>query len=228
MIDFSHITQSFDLPIMAVLQGSESIYFDRLMLCFTSTWTWVPLFLALLYMVVRNTNGGQQMTLLIILLFASGLLGGMIVDELVKPTVMRWRPTRDPEISLLVDAVGNYRGGRFGFFSSHATNTFGLALFISLVVKHKGFTALMVIWSLINCYTRIYLGVHYPSDIVVGLIFATILSLTLYSIYYHVMSKHIKPSYSTRYTSTGFAVSDVYIVIVVTLLCLVYGFFRAL
>ena len=111
------------------------------------------------------------------------LLAGTIDDTIVKPLVARWRPGRDPEIGMLVDTVDGYRGGKYGFFSAHASNTFSIAIFISLLMRQRLLTITLVSWSLINCYTRLYLGVHYPGDITVGLLWGGLVGFSVYHLY---------------------------------------------
>ena len=114
------------------------------------------------------------------------LLAGAVDDSIVKPLVARWRPTHDPEIGVLVDVVNGYRGGNYGFFSAHAANTFSIAMFFSLLMRHRLFVCFMVAWSLINCWTRLYLGVHYPGDITVGLCWGALVGYTVYRLYCRV------------------------------------------
>jgi len=110
------------------------------------------------------------------------LLAGTVDDSIVKPLVARWRPTHDPQIGHLVDVVNNYRGGNYGFFSAHASNTFSIALYFCLLVRHRWLQVGLVTYSLVNCWTRLYLGVHYPGDIFVGLLWGTIVAVSVYSL----------------------------------------------
>ena len=111
-------------------------------------------------------------------------LAGTIDDAIVKPLVARWRPGNDPQIGLLVDTVDGYRGGNYGFFSAHASNTFSIALFFSLLMRRRLLTVALVLWSLVNCYTRLYLGVHYPGDITVGLLWGALVGWGVYRFFY--------------------------------------------
>ena len=88
---------------------------------------------------------------------------------LIRPVVERLRPA-NPEnpISDLVHVVNNYRGGRYGFPSCHASNSFGLAFFLVFLFRKQWLSLFILLWATLNCYTRIYLGVHYPGDLIVG------------------------------------------------------------
>ena len=98
----------------------------------------------------------------------------------------RWRPTHDPQIGILVDVVNGYRGGNYGFFSAHAANTFSLAVFFSLLTRNRILSYFLISWSLVNCWTRMYLGVHYPGDILVGLLWGGLVGYGVYRLYLRV------------------------------------------
>lgn len=176
-----------DKQLLLLLNGSDSLFLDHLAVVLTNARTWIPLYLALFYVVLRSNDTVARV---LAVLAAAGLcvvLAGTIDDSLVKPLVARWRPTHDPEIGVLVDVVDGYRGGNYGFFSAHAANTFSLAVFFSLLMRHRVLTISLAVWSLVNCWTRIYLGVHYPGDIVVGLLWGGLVGYVVYRLYSHVM-----------------------------------------
>jgi undecaprenyl-diphosphatase len=158
------------------------------------------------------------------------LLAGSLDDMVVKPLVGRWRPTHDQEIGLLVDTVNNYRGGRFGFFSAHASNTFSLALFLALVVRSRVLSVTLAGWSLLNCWTRLYLGVHFPGDILVGLLWGGMVAIGVWYVYHRICTS-VQPDIgayiSTQYTSTGYQRTDVDVVICVFFYTLLYALIRA-
>ena len=158
----------YDKELLLWFNGSDSLFFDGLVKTLTTATTWIPLYLALFYMVVKNNDGIQKVLLILACAGLCVFFAGSLNDMFVKTTVERWRPTHDGEIAMLVDVVNGYRGGRFGFFSSHAANTFSLAIFFSLLVRSRVLTSFLVCWSLINCWTRMYLGVHFPIDICCG------------------------------------------------------------
>lgn len=173
----------FDKHLLLMVNGSDSLFLDSLILTLTNAVTWIPLYVGLLYMVIRSNPTVRDVVLILAAAGCCVLLAGAVDDGLVKPTVARWRPTHDPEIGSLVDVVNNYRGGNYGFFSAHAANTFSIAVFFSLLVRQRLLTIFLVCWSLINCYTRLYLGVHYPGDILVGLCWGGFVGWLVYQVY---------------------------------------------
>lgn len=173
----------FDKHLLLMVNGSDSLFLDSLILTLTNALTWIPLYVGLLYMVIRSNPTVRDVVLILAAAGCCVLLAGAVDDGLVKPTVARWRPTHDPEIGSLVDVVNNYRGGNYGFFSAHAANTFSIAVFFSLLVRQRLLTIFLVCWSLINCYTRLYLGVHYPGDILVGLCWGGFVGWLVYQVY---------------------------------------------
>ena len=175
----------FDKQLLLWFNGSESLFLDSLITTLTNAKTWIPLYLSLFYVVVKSNQTVRDVFLILAAAGLCVLLAGTIDDTIVKPTVARWRPGHDPQIGMLVDTVNGYRGGNYGFFSAHASNTF--SIFFSLLMRQRLFTLFMVCWSLINCYTRLYLGVHYPGDILVGLSWGAIVGTSVYYLYRRVL-----------------------------------------
>ena len=166
------------------------------------------------------------------ILLAAGLcvlLAGTVDDAIVKPTVARWRPTHDPEIGMMVDIVNGYRGGNYGFFSAHASNTFSIAIFFCWLIRSRLLSVALVIWSLTNCWTRLYLGVHYPGDILVGLAWGAIVGTSVYLLYRKIYYKLTpKLNYvSSQYTSTGYSHSDIDVLVTVVVFVCCYIVIRA-
>lgn len=173
----------FDKQLLLLLNGSESLLLDYIVLILTNARTWIPLYVALLFVVCKTNRSWREILLVVAAAGLCALFAGGVDDTFVKPFVARWRPTHDPEIGMLVDTVNGYRGGNYGFFSAHACNTFSIAVFFSLLMRQRLFTISMVAWSLINCWTRLYLGVHYPGDILVGLLWGAVVGYALYRLY---------------------------------------------
>ena len=153
-MDFQTIID-LDKQLLLFFNGSESLFLDAMVTTLTNAWTWVPLYISLLIVVIRNSDSVLGVFLVLASAALCVLFTGTLDDTIVKPLVGRWRPTRDPEIGLLVDIVDGYRGGNYGFFSAHASNTFSIAIFFSLLVRSRLLSVALVLWSLTNCWTRL-------------------------------------------------------------------------
>jgi undecaprenyl-diphosphatase len=219
----------FDKQLLLWINGSPSLFVDSLALTLTRALTWLPLYLSLFYLVLKNNDRVQK---ILLVLGAAGLcvlIAGTIDDTIVKPTVARWRPTHDPQIGLLVDIVDGYRGGNYGFFSAHASNTFSLTIFFWWLVRSRLLTTSMVLWSLTNCWTRMYLGVHYPGDILVGLLWGAISGSFVYWIYQKVNRRYSTGMNftSSHYTKTGYLRGDIDIPVSILVFTLLYALIKA-
>ncbi|MBP7984836.1 MAG: phosphatase PAP2 family protein [Bacteroidaceae bacterium] len=227
-MDLSTLEQ-IDRELLLALNGSHSLFADTLMMTFTSAWTWVPLYIALLYVIIKNNENMQQILLILCSVALCIFLADGISSGLIKPLVGRFRPTQDPIIKYQVDVVNGYRGGMYGFFSSHAANTFSICIFLCMVIRNKILTLGLLSWSLINCWTRIYLGVHYPGDILCGLVWGFVVGMSVYLLY-RFLYKRISTDMnfvSSQYTSTGYALLDIDIILSVLMLTYMYALLRA-
>ena len=221
--------QNVDRAALLAVNGSDSLFLDSVVHVLTTAITWLPLYLSLFYLVVKNHNSLQRIGLIVGCAGLCILFAGAVDDLIVKPLVGRWRPTHDPVIGTLVDVVNGYRGGKYGFFSAHACNTFGIAVFFCWLVRSRLLSTALVLWSLVNCWTRLYLGVHFPGDILCGLLWGAI-GASLAYLLYHRLRLRLTVSrrlVSSQYTSTGYLHSDVNIVVAVLVFTLVYALLRA-
>ena len=195
----------------------------------TTALTWLPLYLSLFYIVLKNNDSVRKILYIVAAAAMCVLLAGTVDDVIVKPTVARWRPTHDPEIGMLVDIVDGYRGGRYGFFSAHAANTFSLAVLFCWMIRSRILSIALVIWSFTNCWTRLYLGVHFPGDILCGLTWGLIVGTFVYYVYYRFTRGMVfgRRYISTQYTSTGYQRSDCDIPVAILVFTLLYALIKA-
>ena len=210
----------WDKELLLALNGSDSLFYDGFMWAYTGMLIWSPLFLVVLYVIIRN-NKLQEALLIILMIGLVIFLTDRISSGFFKPFFHRFRPTHDPEIMSLVDIVNGYRGGMYGFVSSHAANSFGIVTFLALLFKRKEFTISIIAWALLNCYTRIYLGVHFPGDILCGIIVGCLSGWFVYFIYKIIQNKYFPRGsyqYSNNYSLGGYAISDIKLILTVLLL----------
>lgn len=159
-----------DERLLLLLNGVHTHCLDYVMWMMSNRWVWVPLYILLVILLFRkfSLRSGAMVTVMVVILIT---LTDQTCAAVIRPAVCRLRPSSpDNGISAFVLLVDGYRGGMYGFPSCHAANTFALAVFMSLLFKNRRFTILAVTWSLMVSYSRIYLGVHYPGDILGGFI----------------------------------------------------------
>jgi undecaprenyl-diphosphatase len=171
-----HLDQQFFLFINSL----NSPFFDQVMHALSGKLIWVPLYLAILiYLGIT-----YKRKFLIILIFI--ILAATMADQssvLVKNIFQRPRPCNDAALKGLVHLVNGECGGLFGFVSSHATNSFDVALLSLLFIKRRWYSVSIVIWALVIGYSRIYLGVHYPGDVLCGSVLGAFIGWGGYHLY---------------------------------------------
>jgi len=180
----------YERSMFFMLNGSDSPFVDRFMWLYTGKVVWLPLAAFILFILLYKKDWRESVLILLAITLVVTLCD-QFASHLIKPYFERFRPTHHPEFMDDVKIVFGYRGGRYGFISSHAANAFGFAMFISLLFRYRIFTITVFIWAVLTAYTRIYLGVHFISDIIPGALAGLFFGWLVYIIYVYVRKKTI-------------------------------------
>ena len=186
MISLLNLDKVFTLAI----NSCHSPFFDNFFYIYTQTWTWIPAILLLVWWMWRRWGVRSLYVVLGIALCI--LLADQLSSSLIKPMVARLRPTHNPEIADLIHTVNGYRGGRYGFVSSHSANAFAVVVFTSLIIRYRTYTILTIIWAILTAYSRVYLGVHYLGDVVCGAILGIFVAFVVYSVFCFFRARYNK------------------------------------
>ena len=180
-----------DTEILLAINGWHAPWADQLMWIISAKTTWIPLYLLLIGLLVwryrkpamTNVKWLQKVPACVVMIVAIGLAVGaadFIASGILKDWVARPRPSRVPELEGMLHLVNGYKSGQYGFVSSHAANTMAVALLFSLIWRNKIANCGLMLWVAANCYSRMYLGVHYPTDILGGLIVGSLVAVVGY------------------------------------------------
>lgn len=191
--------QNIDSDLMLGINRLHCAVADTFMYTFSGRWIWIPFYAALLVMLMRRYGWRNALgfTLVVVAIIA---VSDQLCATVIRPAVERLRPANpDNPLSAAVHIVNGYRGGAFGFPSCHAANTIALATFMTLLTRSRWLGWCTMLWAAMNCYSRIYLGVHYPGDILVGALIGAGVAWTAYAaVRYYVNMPDIRGERFTR------------------------------
>lgn len=226
MTELQGLIETDRLATLSV-NGSESLFWDGVADLYTSVIVWIPLAVFSILLIIRNVNP-KRLLLVLILVAVTIVACDQLSSAVCKPFFHRLRPGRDPYILDMIDTVNGYRGGLYGFFSGHAANSFGLASLFLWLVRDRWFGLAVGIWAIINSLIRVYIGVHFVGDILVGAIVGGIIGSIIYWIY-NIISRNDRDRVynihgsSLLYTKSGFMRSDVF-----SFMCVLFGTYAAI
>lgn len=177
--------EHFDQHLLVIINSLHTPFFDQVMYALSGKVIWIPLYIAILAYIAVN----EKKKFWLILLFV--VISVLLADRgsvLIKNAVHRLRPCHEPALEGLVYNFRERCGGLYGFVSSHASNSFNVAVISLLFVRKKWFTFFLIFWALAIGFSRIYLGVHYPGDVVCGSIYGALVGWFSYSMYRYTSS----------------------------------------
>jgi undecaprenyl-diphosphatase len=178
---------SLDSRLLLFLNGLGSEKFDGFWLIITKQQYWVPFFLVLLYVIYKKI--GTKQFLYVVLFIALILVFTDQITNVFKNGFQRLRPCNSPDINTIMRIVKT--SGSYSFFSGHASNSMAVATFIyCLTRKYFKYIYLLFLWPLVFAYSRIYLGVHYPLDVLCGYLFGILSGYTFYKLHQYFQKKY--------------------------------------
>lgn len=189
MIEF---LKDLDIKLLLEINKHNTPFLDSVMWFASGKLSWMPFYALLLILIIYKYK--KQSWWIILLILPLITASDQLAASVIRPLVMRFRPSHEPGLENLLHYVNNYRGGNYGFVSAHTLNVFSLATYVTIVVKDKikWLPYLLFPWAALVAYSRIYLGVHYPTDVVVPALLGMALGLFFGWVYYRFKHKIFK------------------------------------
>ena len=179
--------ERLDQQLFLFLNSLNSPFWDQVMHAISGKVIWTPLYLAIL--IFLGIKYKRKFLIILLFIILAVTLADQSSVQLFKNLVQRLRPCHEPSLEGLVHLVNGECGGEFGFVSSHATNSFNVALISLLFISKKWYTISIILWAIIVGYSRIYLGVHYPGDVICGSLLGALIGWSIYKLYVLIDNK---------------------------------------
>lgn len=170
--------QNIDAQLLLAINGMHSAFCDAFMWHVSKTYSYAGI--GLVAMVLAWRRGWKNGVVFTMGVVLAVLFADQISSALIKDNVQRLRPTHNDDIAALIHVVRDYRGGLYGFVSSHAANAFAVALYVGLIMPKRVAMGSLLAWAMLQCYSRMYLGVHYPGDILGGIVVGVLVACACY------------------------------------------------
>ena len=183
LTDLLSMLKAMDTMVFLTVNSHHNAYFDSVMWLVSGKLIWVPMYVSLFFVLLKNYSYKVVFAILlaigVVILFTDSFTA-----QVIRPWVCRLRPSNlDNPMSSMVHVVDGYRGGAYGFPSNHASNTWGLAFFITFLFRRYKLTFFFFLWALLVCYSRMYLGVHYFGDLLIGALLALAGASTVFYVF---------------------------------------------
>lgn len=180
MIDF---LAQVDTKLLLLLNSLHHPFWDTFMWMFTGKTIWIPMYAVLLFLLFRNLPT-RNAVLVLVAIVLTITFADQMCSHVIRPLGIRLRPSAEGSpVADLLHLVNNRRGSGYGFPSCHAANSFALAMFFFLLTRHRALACFLFLWATLNSYTRIYLGLHYPGDLLVGAVVGMVGAYLCYRLY---------------------------------------------
>ncbi|WP_163268159.1 phosphatase PAP2 family protein [Dysgonomonas sp. 216] len=172
----------YEKSLFLFVNGTHTYFWDNTMWLFSDLKIWMPMTLVLIINIIYKMSWTKWLPILLAIIVVFTLCD-QFSSHLMKPLFERPRPTHYPGIMENVRTLNGYTGGKYGFISGHATNSFGFAMFTLLLFRNRYYSIVILLWAVLISYSRVYLGVHFISDIIAGAISGSILGALVYKLY---------------------------------------------